>query len=50
MGLTLADAALEGSKVIPVLGNALSVVTGVYDTYQLAKTIQKMLVGKFGRL
>jgi hypothetical protein len=40
LGLTLADAALEGGKVIPGLGNALSVVTGAYDTYQLVKTIQ----------
>jgi RHS repeat-associated protein len=40
LGLTLADAALEGGKVIPVIGNALSVVTGAYDTYQLVKTIQ----------
>jgi RHS repeat-associated protein len=30
LGLTLADAALEGGKVIPVLGNFLSVATGRY--------------------
>jgi len=41
LGLTLADAALEGGKVIPVVGNILSVATGLYDGYQLAKTIQK---------
>ena len=41
LGLTLADAALEGGKVIPVLGNALSATIGLYDGYQLAKTIQK---------
>jgi RHS repeat-associated protein len=41
LGLTLADASLEGGKVIPVLGNALSATIGVYDGYQLAKTIAK---------
>jgi hypothetical protein len=41
LGLTLADAALEGGKVIPVLGNALSATIGLYDGYQLAKTIGK---------
>ncbi len=41
LGLTLADAALEGGKVIPVLGNFLSVGIGAYDGYQLAKTIQR---------
>jgi len=41
LGLTLADTAIEGGKVIPVLGNFLSVATGVYDGYQLAKTIKK---------
>jgi RHS repeat-associated protein len=40
LGFTLADAALEGSKVIPVAGNVLSGLTGLYDGYQLAKTIQ----------
>jgi hypothetical protein len=39
LGLTLADSALEGGKVIPGLGNFLSVVTGLYDGYQLGKTI-----------
>ncbi len=41
LGFTLADAALEGGKVIPVLGNALSATIGLYDGYQLAKTIQR---------
>jgi hypothetical protein len=41
LGLTLADAALEGGKVIPIAGNVLSVLTGGYDAYQLAKTIQR---------
>ena len=41
LGLTLADAALEGGKVIPGLGNFLSVATGLYDAYQLGKTIQR---------
>jgi hypothetical protein len=46
LGLTLADAALERCKVIPVLGNFLSVATGLYDTYQLGKTDSEMLVGE----
>jgi hypothetical protein len=33
LGLMLADAALEGGKVIPVLGNFLSVGIGAYDGY-----------------
>jgi RHS repeat-associated protein len=41
LGLTLAGAALEGGKVIPVVGNVLSGLTGLYDGYQLAKTIQR---------
>lgn len=41
LGLTLADTALEGGKVIPVLGNFLSAGIGLYDGYQLAKTIGK---------
>ncbi len=41
LGLTLADAALEGGKVIPIAGNVLSVLTGGYDAYQLAKTVQR---------
>jgi hypothetical protein len=41
IGLTLADSALEGGKVIPGLGNFLSVVTGLYDGYQLSKTIAR---------
>lgn len=41
LGLTLADAALEGGKVIPVLGNGLSVIIGGYDAYQLAKTLYR---------
>jgi RHS repeat-associated protein len=41
LGLTLADSALEGGKVIPGLGNFLSVVTGLYDGYQLGKTIAR---------
>lgn len=39
LGLALADAALEGGKVIPVLGNMLSGVTGLYDLYKLGETI-----------
>ena len=41
LGLTLADAALEGGKVIPVVGNFFSAVTGFYDSYQLGKTVAK---------
>jgi hypothetical protein len=48
LGLTLGDAALEGGKVIPGLGNALSVVTGAYDGYQLGKTIYRCSSGSSG--
>ncbi|MDR3560862.1 MAG: hypothetical protein P4N59_05410, partial [Negativicutes bacterium] len=41
LGLTFADAAIAGGKVIPVLGNALSFATGLYDGYQLGVTISK---------
>jgi hypothetical protein len=41
LGLTLADAALEGGKAIPIAGNVLSVLTGGYDAYKLAQTIGK---------
>lgn len=41
LGLTLADAALEGGKVIPIAGNVLSGLTGLYDGYQFSKTIQR---------
>ncbi len=41
LGLTLADTALEGGKVIPVLGNFLSAGIGLYDGYQLAKTVAR---------
>ena len=40
LGLALADAALEGGKVIPGIGNALSIVTLAYDSYQLGKTVR----------
>jgi hypothetical protein len=39
LGLTLADAAIEGGKVIPVVGNVLSGLTSFYDAYQLGKTV-----------
>lgn len=39
LGLTVADAALEGGKVIPVVGNLLSAGTAFYDSYQLGKTV-----------
>jgi RHS repeat-associated protein len=39
LGLTLADAAIEGGKVIPVVGNVFSALTAFYDSYQLGKTV-----------
>jgi RHS repeat-associated protein len=41
LGLTFADAAMAGGTVIPVVGNVISGLTGLYDGYQLAKTIQQ---------
>lgn len=41
LGLALADAAIEGGKVIPIVGNVLSGLTGLYDVIKLGKTIQR---------
>lgn len=48
LGLTLAGAALEGSKVIPVVGNVLSGLTGLYDSFQLGKTVAQCMSGSSG--
>lgn len=46
LGFTLAGTALEGSKAIPVAGNVLSGLTGLYDIYQGYKTYQQCVAGK----
>lgn len=46
LGLTLAGTALgEGAKAIPVAGNVLSGLTGLYDAYQGYKTYQQCMAG-----
>ena len=46
LGLTLAGTALgEGAKAIPVAGNVLSGLTGLYDAYQGYKTYQQCIAG-----
>jgi hypothetical protein len=37
VGLTVASLALNGSKTIPVAGNVISGLTGLYDSYQAYK-------------
>jgi RHS repeat-associated protein len=44
VGLALAGAAM-GGRVIPVVGNAFSVVTGAYDSYQAYQTYQQCMAG-----
>ena len=41
LGLAGADLALGGTEVIPVVGNVLSGLTGVYDIYRGVKTYQQ---------
>lgn len=43
LGLALAGAAFEGSKVIPVAGNILSGLTGLYDIYSGYKVYQRCM-------
>jgi hypothetical protein len=45
LGLAGADLALGGTKAIPIVGNALSVLTGAYDIYQGVKTYQQCMAG-----
>jgi hypothetical protein len=45
VGLTAASLALNGSKMIPVAGNVVSGLTGLYDSYQAYKTYQQCMAG-----
>lgn len=45
LGLTLADASLGGTKVIPVVGNVISGLTGLYDIYGGVKAFQGCRAG-----
>jgi hypothetical protein len=44
-GLFLAGTAIEGSKAIPVAGNILSGLTGLYDIYQGYEAYQQCMAG-----
>ena len=41
LGLSIAEGTIKGGKVIPGLGNVLAGVMGVYDGYQLGKTMAR---------
>lgn len=45
VGLILADATLEGTKAIPLVGNAVSVLTLGWDGYQAYKKYQSCMAG-----
>jgi hypothetical protein len=45
VGLTVASLTLNGSKMIPVAGNVVSGLTGLYDSYQAYKTYQQCMAG-----
>ena len=45
IGLAGADLALGGTEAIPVVGNVLSGLTGLYDIYQGVKTYQQCMAG-----
>lgn len=45
IGLGLADASLEGTKAIPIVGNFVSVATLGWDGYQAYKTYQSCMAG-----
>lgn len=45
LGLVGADLALGETKAIPVVGNVLSGLTGLYDIYQAVKTYQQCMAG-----
>lgn len=42
---TLADVSLGGTKALPILGNALSAATGVWDAYQAYKIYLSCMAG-----
>jgi RHS repeat-associated protein len=45
IGLALADASLEGTKAIPIVGNFVSVATLGWDGYQAYKAYQSCMAG-----
>jgi len=45
IGLALADASLEGTKAIPLIGNAVSLLTLGWDGYQAYKKYQSCMAG-----
>lgn len=40
IGLALADATLEGTKALPLIGNGVSVLTGAWDIYKAGSIYQ----------
>ena len=45
IGLALADVSLEGTKAIPIVGNVVSGLTGLYDGYQAYQKYQACMAG-----
>jgi RHS repeat-associated protein len=45
IGLALADLSLGGTKAIPIVGNAVSLLTLGWDGYQASKTYQSCMAG-----
>jgi hypothetical protein len=45
IGLIATDAALGGTKAIPIVGNVFSGLTGLYDIYGAFKTYQQCIAG-----
>jgi hypothetical protein len=45
IGLALADVSLEGTKAIPIVGNVVSGLTGLWDGYQAYQTYQSCMAG-----
>jgi hypothetical protein len=43
IGLALADVTLGGTKAIPIVGNVVSGVTGLYDIYGAGKAYQSCM-------
>jgi len=46
IGLTLADVSLQGTKAIPLVGNAVSVLTLGWDGYQAYEKYQSCMAGQ----
>ncbi len=45
LGLALANGLAGGTKAIPVAGNIVSGLTGLYDSYQAYRTYQQCMAG-----